>query len=80
MKVEVISYTSDCQLVDLYLDTTKIPDHLKKEALTISCVVQQLIAEEDEEEIEGMLNTVSVVNQVTPEAMAENREKILSSD
>ena len=34
-------------------------------------MVQSLIEEEDAEEIEGMLNAVSVFNQITPEDMTE---------
>ena len=49
-------------MVDSYLDTTKIPDDPKKEALSISFVIQPIIEEEDPEEIEGMLNSVSVLN------------------
>ena len=74
-EVEVISYPSVCEVVNLYLDTTKIPDDMKKEALSISCMVQPIVEEEDAEEIEGMLNAVSVLNQVTPEDMAEEQKK-----
>ena len=62
-------------MVDSNLGTTKIPDDLKKEALAISCTVQPIIEEEDAEEIEGMLNAASVLNQVTPEDMAEEQKK-----
>ena len=62
-------------MVDSYLDTTKIPNALKKEALSISCTVQPIIEEEDAEEIEGMLNSVCVLNQVTPEDMVEEKKK-----
>ena len=58
-----------------YLDTTKVPDDLKKEALFISCDTQPIIEEEDAEEIQGMLNSVSVLNQVTPEHMVEEHKK-----
>ena len=74
-EVEVISYSSVYEVVDLYLDTTKIPDDLKKEALSISCMVQPLIEEEDAEYIEGMLNAVSVFNYITPEDMAKEQKK-----
>ena len=50
-----------------------VPDDLKKEALSISCTIQVIMEEEDAEEIQGMLNSVSVLNQVTPEDMAEER-------
>ena len=39
-EVEVISYSFVSEVVDSYLNTTKIPDDLKKEPLSISCVVQ----------------------------------------
>ena len=39
-EVEVISYSLACEVVDKYLNTTKVPDDLKKEALSISCMVQ----------------------------------------
>ena len=44
-EIEVISYSSVCEVVDLYLETTKITDALKKEVLSISCAVQSLIEE-----------------------------------
>ena len=74
-EVEVTSYSSVCEVVDSYLDTIKIPDDLKKEALSRSCAIQLNIEEEDAEEIKGMLNSVSVLNQVTPEDMAEKQNK-----
>ena len=74
-EVEVISYSSVCGVVDSYLDTTKIPDDLKKEALSINCAIQPIIEEEDAEEIKGMLISVSVLNQVTPEDMVEEQKK-----
>ena len=61
-EVEVISYSSVCEVVDEYLNTTKVPDDLKKEALSISCTLQSIVEEEDAEEIQGMLNSVSVLN------------------
>ena len=42
-------------MVNSYLDTTKIPDDLKKEALFISCTIQLIIEKEDVEETKGML-------------------------
>ena len=72
-EVEVTSYSSVYEMADTYLDTTKVPDYLKKEALSISCMMQPVIEEEDAEEIEGMLNSVSVLNQVTPQDIAEER-------
>ena len=71
-EVEVISYSSVCEVVDTYSGTTKVPDDLKKEALSISCPIQPII-EEDAEKMKAMLNSVSVLNQVTPEDMAEER-------
>ena len=51
---------------------------IKKEALSISCVVQSIVEEEDAEEIQDMLNSVSVLNQITPEDMVEEkRDSIL---
>ena len=72
-EVEVISYSLVCEVVDEYLNTTKVPDDLKKEAQTFSCAIQPIMEEEDAEEIKGMLHSVSVLNQVTPEDMAEER-------
>ena len=62
-------------MVDEYLITTKVPDDLKKEALSISCAIQPIMEEEDAEEIQGMLNSVSVLNQVTPEDMVEEQKR-----
>ena len=50
----------------MYHNTTKIPDDLKVGVLSISCAVQPVIEEEGAKEIEGMLNAMSVLNQVTP--------------
>ena len=74
-EVEVISCSSICEVVNSYLNTTKIPDDLKKEPLSINCAVQPITEEEDTEEIEGMLNSVSVLNQVTLEDIAEGQKK-----
>ena len=65
-EAEVISYSSACEVVDEYLNTTKVPDDLKKEAQSISHAIQLIMEEEDVKEIQGMLNSVSVLNQVTP--------------
>ena len=62
-------------MVDEYLNTTKVPDDLKKEALSISCAAQSIVEEEDAEEIQGMLNSVSVLNPVTPEDIAEEQKR-----
>ena len=64
-------------MVDTYLNTTKVPDDLNKEALSISCMIQPIIKEEDAEEIQVMLNSVSVLNQGTPEDMAEEQKEEL---
>ena len=61
--------------LDTYLNTSKVPDDLKKEALSISCAIQPVIEKEDAEEIQGMLNSVSVLNQVTFEDMLEEQKK-----
>ena len=74
-EVEVISYSSVCEVVDTYLDTTKVLDELKKEVPLISCVVQPTVEEEHAEEIQSILNSVSVLNQVIPEDMAEEQKK-----
>ena len=72
-EVEVISYSLVCEVVNEYLNTTKVPDDLKKEALSISCTIQPIMEEENAEEIQAMLNSMSVLNQVSPEDMAEER-------
>ena len=73
--MEAKSYSSICEVVDEYLNTTKVPNHLKKEPPSISCTVQSIVEEEDAEEIQGMLNSVSVLNQVTTEDMAEEQKR-----
>ena len=79
-EVEVISYSSICEVVDEYLNITKVLDDLKKEALPISCMIQVIVEKEDAEVIQGMLNSVSVLNQVTPEDVVEEQKKILYLD
>ena len=74
-ELEVISYSSVCEVVDIYLNTTKVLDDLKKEALSISCMIQLIMEEEDAEEIQSILNSVSVFNLVTPEDMVEEQKK-----
>ena len=49
-EVEVISYSSVSRVVDEVLNTTKVPDDLKREAQSISCTVQPIVEEEDVEE------------------------------
>ena len=46
-EVEVISNSSVCEVLNSYLNTTKLPDDLKKETLSTSCTVQPIIEEED---------------------------------
>ena len=53
----------------------QIPDDLKKEVLSISCIVQPIIEEEDAEVIKSILNIVSFLNQVSLEDMAEEQKK-----
>ena len=74
-EVEVVSYSSVCVVVNTYLNTTKVPDDLKKEALSISCTIQPIMEEEDAEEIQSMQNSVSVLNQVTPKDITEEQKK-----
>ena len=74
-EVEVISYSLVCEVVDEYLNTTKVPDDLKKQAQSISCAIQLIMEKEDAEEIKGMLNSVSVLNQITPEDMTEEQKR-----
>ena len=73
-EVEVILYSSMFEVADKYLNTTKVPDDLKKEALSISCAIQPIM-EEDAEEIQSMLNSVSIINQVTPGDLAEEQKR-----
>ena len=48
-EMEVILYSSVCKVVDEYLNTIKVLDNLKKEALSISCMIQPVIEEDDAE-------------------------------
>ena len=73
--VEVISYSSVCEAVDLCLNSTKIPKDLKQGAQNISCAIEPIIGEEDKDEIVSNLNAVSIFEQVTPEKMAEEQQK-----
>ena len=73
--MENISYSLICEVVDEYLNTTKVPDDLKRETCSIGCMVQSIAEEEDVKEIQGMLNSVSVLNQVTPEDMMEEQKR-----
>ena len=74
-EVEVISYSSVCEVVNSYMDTTKILNDLKTAALSISCALKPIIEDDDAEEIKGMLDSVSVFNQVTPEDMTKEQKK-----
>ena len=67
--------SSVCEMVDEYMNTTKVPDDLKKEALSISCIIQPIRGEEDADKIQSMLNSVSVLNQVMPEDMMEEQKR-----
>ena len=62
-EVEVISYSSVCEAVDLCLNSTKIPKDLKEGAQNISCAIQSIIEEEDKDkdEIVSNLNAVSIL-------------------
>ena len=49
---------------------------LKREALSISCAIQPIMEEEeDAEEIQKMVNSVSVLNQVTHENIVEEQKR-----
>ena len=55
-----------------FINTLIPPRHrMKKEVLSIRCAVQSIVKEEDVKEIQGMLNSTSVLNQVWPEDMEE---------
>ena len=73
-EVEFFSYSSVCKVVDEILNTTKVPHNLKAEAQEISCVIEPIM-KEDTVEFKRMLNSVSVLNQVTPGYMAEEQKK-----
>ena len=62
-------------MVDEYLNTTKVPDDLKKQVQSISCAIQPTMEEKDAKEIQSMLHFVSVFNQVTPKDMAEEQKR-----
>ena len=76
-EVEVISYSSVCEAVDVCLNSTKIPkdEDLKQEAQNISCAIEPIIEEKDRDEILSNLNAVFIFEQVTPEKMAEEQQK-----
>ena len=74
-EVEVILHLLVCEVVNEILSTAKVPDDLEAEAQAISCAIEPIMEEKDAEEMKEMLNSVSVLNQVTPEDMAEEQKK-----
>ena len=72
--LEVISYSSVCEAVDLYLNSIRIPNDLKQEVQNISCAIME---EEDitENKIVSSLNAVSTFEHVTTKQMAEEQQK-----
>ena len=70
-EVKIISYSSVCEVINSYFETSKIPDDLRNEALSISCAVQSIVEKEDAAEIMVLLNVLSVFDQVTPEDMGK---------
>ena len=71
---EVISYSSVCEAVDLYLNSIKIPEDLKQEARIFSCAIKEE-EEENENKIVSSLNVVSTFQHITPQQMAEEQQK-----
>ena len=71
---EVISYSSVCEAVDLYLNSAKIPKDLKQEAQNINCTIME-DEDENENEIVSSLNGVSIFEHITPEQMAKEQQK-----
>ena len=71
-EVETIPYSSVCVALDQHLNGSKIPEDLKQEAQEISCAVQSIVEEEDNQEIDkivSVVDAVSVFGKVTPEEM-----------
>ena len=64
-----------CEAVDQCLNSAKIPEGLKHKAQNISCVVQTVIEEEDNDEIVSTVNAASIFVQITPGKMAEEQQK-----
>ena len=58
--MEIISDSSVCGAVDQCPNSPKIHKDIKQEAQHISCVVQSIVEEEDNEEIVSTLNAVSL--------------------
>ena len=63
-EVEIISYSSVCEVVDQCLYSFKIPKDVKQEAQDISFVVQPIIDQQDKNKIVSALNVVSIFEQV----------------
>ena len=78
--VETIPYSSGCEALDQCLNGSKIPEDLKQEVQEISCAVQSIVEEEDEQEIDkivSIVDAVSIFGKVTPEEMKEEQQKDL---
>ena len=78
--VETIPYSSVCEALDQCLNGSKIPEDLKQEVQEISCAVQSIVEEEDEQEIDkivSIVDAVSIFGKVTPEEMKEEQQKDL---
>ena len=79
--VETIPYLLVCEVLDQCFNGSKIPEVLKKEAQDISCTVQSIIEEEQEQyeeeirEIVSEVNAISVFGKVSPEEMKEEQQK-----
>ena len=71
---EVILYSSVCEVVDLCLNSIKVPKDLKQEEQNISCAIME---KEDinEDKIVSSLNAVSTFEHVTPKQMVEEQQK-----
>ena len=62
-------------MVTSYHESMEIPDDLEAHSLSNSCALQLIIDEKGKEEIQSLLNVVSVYDQVSPEVMAEQQCK-----
>ena len=71
---EVISYSLVCEAVDLWLNSTKIPEDLKQEVQNISCAIMEG-EDMNEDKIVSSLNAISTFKHVTPKQMAEEQQK-----
>ena len=77
-EVEAIPYSLVCEALDQCLNGSKIPEDLKQEVQGISCVVQSIEQEEDNQEIDkivSMVDAVSIFGKVTPEEIKEEQQK-----